>query len=107
MPQKSQTLQLLAKRPGQSATQFVLAFGDASGSSILRSAADRLARFQPTPKKTGRPQSSKTRDPAKLLALVSQRTGTDLLLWMADFIGLTPKETAKVLCCKVIEAAEF
>lgn len=107
MPKKSEAAQMLANRPGHASTQFALAFDDASGSSVLRSAADRLPGFQPTPKKMGRPRGSKNRDQAKLLALVSQRAGTDPLLWMADFVRLTPGEAAKLLSCKVIEAAEF
>jgi hypothetical protein len=107
VPKKSEAAQMLANRPGHASTQFALAFDDASGSSVLRSAADRLPGFQPTPKKMGRPRGSKNRDQAKLLALVSQRAGTDPLLWMADFVRLTPGEAAKLLSCKVIEAAEF
>jgi hypothetical protein len=96
VPKKSEAAQILAKRPSKGSTQFALAFDDASGSSVLRSAADRLAGFQPTPKKMGRPRGSKNRDQAKLLALVSQRAGSDPLSWMADFIKLTPREAAKV-----------
>lgn len=107
MGKNSHASQLLAGRVVKEPTQSALAFDDANGSSILRSAADRLDGFQISPTKMGRPRGSKNRDQAKLLAMVSARAGTDPLLWMADFVRLTPLEASRVLQCEVLQAAEF
>lgn len=104
MGRKSVLGDLLATgRPAEPSTR-ALAFDDAGGSSVLRSAADRLGR---PVKKMGRPRGAKSRDAAKLLALIQARAGTDPLLWMADWLTLTVQEAARVLGCEVLEAAEY
>jgi hypothetical protein len=101
----SAALDLLKGRKTEAPSQRELAFQDVRGSSILRSMADRQPGFQA--RKVGRPRGAKNRDSAKLLALISERMGTDPLLWMADIVRLTLPEAAQLLECKPLEAASF
>jgi hypothetical protein len=106
MGEKSTAQQILAGRPQvDDRAERQMALFDAEGSSVLRSAADKLPGFEIRAR--GRPKGRKSRDTAQLLALVERRMGTDPLLWFADWGRLTPREVARVLDCTPLEAAEF
>lgn len=103
---KSTLAEILAARDAGGVDQErELALFDVEGSSVLRSAADRLPGFQI--RRAGRPKGRRNRSTAQLLAMVERRAGTDPLLWMADWLRLTPREVSKVLNCTDLEAAEY
>lgn len=103
---KSTLAEILAGREAGGADQErELALFDVEGSSVLRSAADKLPGFQI--RKAGRPKGRRNRSTAQLLAMVERRAGTDPLLWMADWLRLTPFEVARILSCSHYEAAEY